>query len=205
MKFEKIFPVAMAITAISMLTANVFAAPVLGVDWNKKVITASGIGYAPEGIQTDIQRKTRAETAAIAVAYKNLAEQVEGVQVTGETTVSGMMLVSSVVKTKVDAVIKGAKKISSTETGDGGSKAQKKFPPPKQAMEELKLFCKCRFSEVQIHLQELSLKNLKKNYRSQILWQQLHRQNRLTPRKLLYNSALKLSLQTIRQQSPCKI
>ena len=128
MKFENFFPVAMAITTISMLTANVFAAPIIGVDWNKKVITATGVGYAPEGTQTDIQRKTLAESAAIAVAYKNLAEQVEGVQVTGETTVSGMMLVSSVIKTKVDAVIKGAKKINSTETGDGGIEVTLQMP-----------------------------------------------------------------------------
>ena len=128
MKFEKIFPAALAVTTISMLAANVFAAPVVGVDWNKKVITASGVGYAPEGVTTDIQRKTLAENAAIAVAYRNLAEQVEGVQVTGETTVSGMMLVSSVVKTKVNAVIKGAKKISSVETGDGGIEVTLQMP-----------------------------------------------------------------------------
>ena len=128
MKFEKFIPAALAVTTISMLAANVFAAPVAGVDWNKKAITASGVGYAPEGVTTDIQRKTLAENAAIAVAYRNLAEQVEGVQVTGETTVSGMMLVSSVVKTKVNAVIKGAKKISSVETGDGGIEVTLQMP-----------------------------------------------------------------------------
>ncbi len=120
MRMEKMLSAALAVSTISIFAANVFAAPIVGVDWNKKIITATGIGYAPENAQTDIQKKTLAESAAIAVAYKNLAEQVEGVQVTGETTVSGMMLISSTIKTKVNAVIKGARKISSEKTDDGG-------------------------------------------------------------------------------------
>ena len=128
MKLGKILSAAFAVSTVSMFAVNAFAAPVIGVDWNKNVVTAAGVGYAPAGTQTDIQRKTLAESAAIAVAYKNLAEQVEGVQVTGETTVSGMMLVSSVVKTKVNAIIKGAKKISSVETGDGGVEVTLQMP-----------------------------------------------------------------------------
>ena len=128
MRIEKFFSAALAISTISMFTANVFAVPGVGVDWNKKVITATGLGYAPDGTTLPGQVKTLAENAAIAVAYKNLAEQVEGVQVTGETTVSGMMVLSSTIKTKVSAVIRGAQKVSTVQREDGGVEVTLQMP-----------------------------------------------------------------------------
>ena len=128
MKLEKIFSAALAVSTFSMFSANVFAAPVEGIDWTKQTITVSAIGYPPNAAQTPIQAKTLAERAATAEAYRKLAEQVEGVKVTGETTVSSMKLVSSTVQTKVDAVIKGAKIISSKEIGDGGVEVTVQMP-----------------------------------------------------------------------------
>ena len=128
MKSGKIFSAALAFSTVSLLATNIFAAQVEGVDWNKKIVTAVGIGYPPANSQTPIQAKTLAENAAIAVAYKNLAEQVNGVVVSGETTVKGMVLASDEVRLKVDSVIKGARKISSRELGDGGVEVTMQMP-----------------------------------------------------------------------------
>ena len=125
MKFKKILSAALA---VSMFTAPVFAEESDGVNWHKHLITATGIGYAPEGTTLPVQAKALAESAAIAMAYKNLAMQVEGVQVSGEMTVKGVMVTSDEVKLKVNSVVKGAKKISSEPTSDGGVKVTLQMP-----------------------------------------------------------------------------
>lgn len=125
----KIFSAAVtAVATICLLVTNAFAAQNSSVDWNKQVITVVGAGYPPAGITIPSQAKKLAERAAINDAYRQLAEIVEGVHVTGETTVQGLKLLSDTTSVKVQAVIKGAKEISSRETGDGGIEVMMQMP-----------------------------------------------------------------------------
>ncbi len=106
------------LAAMFLLTSARAQAP---VDWGKAVITVKGMGIAnPQMIRTPAHASMLARRAAIADAYRQLAEIVSGVQVDSETTVEQMMLTSDIVKTRVSAVIKGAVIISEGELSGGG-------------------------------------------------------------------------------------
>ena len=129
MKTSRFFSATLATaTAIVMFSSGVVAAPVQGVNWGEQVITVVGTGFPPEGVTIPSQAKKLAERAAMNEAYRQLAEIVKGVNVTGETTVQSMMLLSDKITTKVNAVVKGAKKISARETGDGGVEVMVQMP-----------------------------------------------------------------------------
>lgn len=88
------------------------------VDWGKQVITVKGIGFSATGF-TGLQGRELAKRAAMAEAYRQLAEAVNGVKVTGETTVSEMTMVSDIIKTRVEATVKGVVPISERQVEDG--------------------------------------------------------------------------------------
>ena len=99
------------------VSARADAAP----DWNTGKIQVTGMGIAnPQMVRTPAHAAMMARRAAIADAYRQLAEVVSGVQVDAETTVEQMMLTSDIVKTRVSAVIKGAQVISEGEVAGGG-------------------------------------------------------------------------------------
>ncbi|MBQ9441503.1 MAG: LPP20 family lipoprotein [Selenomonadaceae bacterium] len=127
MRASKFFSIALAAIFILFLTAeNLFAAPAL--DWSKQVITVTGTGFASEGTVNPTRAKFLAKRAAMNEAYRQLAEVVNGVKVTGETTVSEMTLVSDIIRTRVEAIIKGAKIISEREIEDGGYEVTVQMP-----------------------------------------------------------------------------
>lgn len=127
MRASKIFSIAMTAMFILFLTTeNLFAAP--AVNWSKQMITVTGTGFAPEGIYRPAQARELAKRAALQDAYRQLAEAVNGVKVTGETTVSQLALVSDVIKTRVEATIKGAQQISEREIADGGYEVTVQMP-----------------------------------------------------------------------------
>ena len=129
MKFKKIFSTAtVALATLAVMATNTFSAPNSAVNWNKNVITVTGSGYAPSGHYAPSQAQKLAERAAIADAQRQLAEIVNGVKVTGETNVQELKLISDIVRVKVEAVVKGAKKISSRDTGDGGVEVTMQMP-----------------------------------------------------------------------------
>jgi hypothetical protein len=59
-----------------------------------------------------------AQRAAQADAYRNLAERIRGVRIEGETTVQDFITKSDRIRTRVDALIRGAQVISSKELPD---------------------------------------------------------------------------------------
>lgn len=127
MRASKFFSIALAAVFVLFLTTeNLFAAPAL--DWSKQVITVTGTGFAPDGTYNPTRAKLLAKRAALQEAYRQLAEVVNGVKVTGETTVSEMTLVSDIIRTKVEATIKGAKAISEREIEDGGYEVTVQMP-----------------------------------------------------------------------------
>lgn len=106
--------------------ATVLAAE--NVDWNSNVIRATGGGVAPAGARTMAQARMMARRAAITDAYRQLAEYVGGVNVNAETTVDMAAVQSDVIKTKVQATIRGARIVSEGATSDGGYEVTMEVP-----------------------------------------------------------------------------
>lgn len=78
-----------------------------GINWTKGTVFASGYGVAGENIPNR-KKRLMARRAAQVDAYRNLAEILSGVRVSSETTIKDLEAHSDVIKTKLDAVIKGA-------------------------------------------------------------------------------------------------
>ena len=95
--------------------------------WNEGRITAEGFGTPPTnayGAKANIM----ARRAAIVDAQRNLAEQVNGVQVDAETTVENFVINSDIVKTKVSALIKGAVVVEEHAMPDGSYRVIMSMP-----------------------------------------------------------------------------
>ena len=89
-----------------------------GVDWTAGVITVTGSGAAPDRGGA-AQRRLMANRAAVADGYRQLAEIVNGVHVDSETVVKDMVTESDVIRTKVSALIKGARPGTPRYLSDG--------------------------------------------------------------------------------------
>lgn len=107
----------MAVMMTVLLTATVFASG--NTDWQNGSISAEGFGSAPANARSAGQARALARRAAIVDAYRNLGEYAEGVNVNAETTVKDMVVESDVIKTKMSALIKGARIISEQMNPDG--------------------------------------------------------------------------------------
>ncbi len=91
-----------------------------GVDWSEAKVTVQGMGVAPPNARNPAQARMMARRAAVVDGYRQLAEAVQGVNVDAETTVENMMVTSDVIKTRVNAMIKGARVVAESVTPDGG-------------------------------------------------------------------------------------
>ena len=110
----------MAMTLMVVSAASAFAAGT-GMDWSgDSKITVQGMGVAPTYAVNAIQARMLARRAAVVDAYRQLAEMVKGVNVDSETTVENMMVTSDVTKTKVTALIQGARIVSEQAVDGGG-------------------------------------------------------------------------------------
>ena len=111
--------VCLLVTAMLATSAFAFAAEP-GTDWDNQLITVTGTGAAPQNAVNPAQARMLARRAAVADGYRQLADVVRGVQVDSETTVESMMVTSDIVKTKVSAMIQGARVVSERVVpGDG--------------------------------------------------------------------------------------
>lgn len=91
------------------------------ISWEKGSaagVEAEGIGLPPAGT-SGTRASLLARRAAIVDAYRMLAETVNTVQLDAETTVQDLAVTSDVVRTKVSALIKGARIVSEHANGDG--------------------------------------------------------------------------------------
>ena len=87
-------------------------------------LTAVGYGAIGNyGQYTTGQQKLMAMRAAQVDAYRNLAEQVYGFRIAGNTAVSAFATQSDTVRTYVDAAIRGARVVSMTSMADGNFEA----------------------------------------------------------------------------------
>lgn len=111
----------MCLLVTAMLATSAFAfAAEPGTDWDNQLITVTGTGVAPQNAVNPAQARMLARRAAVADGYRQLAEVVRGVQVDSETTVESMMVTSDIVKTKVSAMIQGARVVSERVVPGGG-------------------------------------------------------------------------------------
>ena len=77
-------------------------------------ITVTGQGVAPSFASSPAQAYALAKRAAMADAYRIIAERVKGVKIQGKDTIKNMAIKSSVVNTQVSAMIKNAVVVETT-------------------------------------------------------------------------------------------
>lgn len=116
----------MLIAALLICTSfSAEAAP--GTDWQRNTISVVGTGVAPHNTY-GAQARVMAKRAAVADAYRQLAEIVKGVQVDANTTVEMAMIQSDTVNLSVSAVIKGARIVDENITRDGAYEVTMELP-----------------------------------------------------------------------------
>lgn len=71
-------------------------------------LNAVGMGVAPESTISPSQALALAKRAAIIDAYRQIGEKMYGIKLNAQDTVRDMVLINSLVKTKVEALIKNA-------------------------------------------------------------------------------------------------
>jgi len=82
------------------------------------VISVVGQGVAPMNTTSPAQAYALAKRAAIADAYRLIAEKVKGVEIQGQDLIKNMMVQRSTVRTAVNAMVKNAH-ITETTFRDG--------------------------------------------------------------------------------------
>jgi len=88
-------------------------APVLNVNQNL-LISVTGQGVAPANTSSPAQAYALAKRAAVADAYRLIAEKVKGVRVDGQDLVKNMMVKRSTVRTSVQAMVRNANIVETT-------------------------------------------------------------------------------------------
>ena len=110
---------AAAALLVVMTAASAFAETPSGIDYDGGTVTVTGTGVAPDTARNPAQARMMARLAAKTDAYRQLAESIQGVNVDAETTVENMMVTQDIIKTRVSAMVKGAR-IVSEKAVDGG-------------------------------------------------------------------------------------
>jgi len=75
---------------------------------DKVIISVTGQGVAPANTTSPAQAYALAKRAAIADAYRLIAEKIKGVRVDGQDLIQDMMVKRSTVRTAVEAMIRNA-------------------------------------------------------------------------------------------------
>ncbi len=123
LKKFKLLGVLLAIILFAV-SGKVDAAP----NWNTNTIQVTGMGVAPPTAVSPAHAAMQARRAALADAYRQLLEAVQGVNVDAETTVEQMMLTSDIVKTRVTGTVRGAQIVSEGELSGGGYSVTLELP-----------------------------------------------------------------------------
>ncbi len=99
-----------AMLIMAMLATTALAAE-SGVDWNRNVIRATGIGAGKSTTKNKGLKRAQARRAAMMDAQRGLAEAVQGVRVTSNSKMIDLELADDRVATQVDAIIKNMTEI----------------------------------------------------------------------------------------------
>jgi len=87
--------------------------PVLNVNQDL-IISVTGQGVAPVNTSSPAQAYALAKRAAVADAYRLIAEKVKGVRIDGQDLVKNMMVKRSTVRTSVQAMVRNANIVETT-------------------------------------------------------------------------------------------
>jgi hypothetical protein len=104
------------------------------------------VGYGNQGNYAQYtlgQQKLMAMRAAQVDAYRNLAEQVHGFRVWGNTAVSAFVTQNDSVRTYVDTFIRGARLVNMTAIGDGNFEATVELTLPPDFADCVRLAPEC--------------------------------------------------------------
>lgn len=112
-----------AVMFLMFLTSGAYAQ----VDWSNGVVRAKGTGF-PSGNMPAVQGKLMAKRAAMSDAYRNMAEMVNAIQVTSETTVKNFITESDEIHTRVQAFIQGALVVDEKQNDDGSYEVTMEAP-----------------------------------------------------------------------------
>ena len=77
-------------------------------------VNVIGQGVAPMNTQSPAQAYALAKRAAVADAYRMIAEKVKGVKIEGQDLIKNMMVKRSTVRTSVNAMVKNADVVETT-------------------------------------------------------------------------------------------
>ena len=105
------------------LTMSTVAFAADGVDWERGVVRATGVGAGKASFRKEkpgIYRQ-QAKRAATMDAQRNLAEFVKGVRVTSDSSIKDLELANDNVRTRVDTIISGMTEISSQYSEKDGT------------------------------------------------------------------------------------
>lgn len=81
---------------------------------NNILISVTGQGVAPMNTSSPAQAYALAKRAAVADAYRLIAEKVKGVRVDGQDLIKNMMVKRSTVRTSVQAMVRNANIVETT-------------------------------------------------------------------------------------------
>jgi hypothetical protein len=81
-------------------------------DWAGKVLKAKGQGLPPEDVDSEADAYIKAKRAAELMALRKLAEMLDGVQLTSDTTVKNFKTESDIVKGEVETFLAGFRTVS---------------------------------------------------------------------------------------------
>lgn len=119
MQLRRIAGMLALVTLLLLLNvASVLAATT--TDWENATITVEGTGPMPANAYNAVQARMMARRVAIVDAYRQMAEQIKGVNVDATTTVENMMVTSDRVTTHVNALIQGARIVDEKVIAGGG-------------------------------------------------------------------------------------
>lgn len=108
-------------------TITIMQAAEAAAQWEEGIVSAEGFG-APPPHMGGSRASMMARRAAIVDAQRNLAEQVNGVQVDADTTVENFVTTSDLIRTKVSALIKGAVVVEEERMPDGAYRVVMAMP-----------------------------------------------------------------------------
>ncbi len=77
-------------------------------------VSVVGQGVAPMNTSSPAQAYALAKRAAVADAYRLIAEKVKGVRIDGQDTIKNMMVKRSTVRTSVNAMVRNANVVETT-------------------------------------------------------------------------------------------
>ena len=87
--------------------------PLLEKD-KQMIISVMGQGVAPMNTSSPAQAYALAKRAAVADAYRLIAEKVKGVRVDGQDVIQNMMVKRSTIRTSVNAMVRNANVVETT-------------------------------------------------------------------------------------------